>query len=469
MHTNPPPAIPVLAGIVATAGLLFLASCGGGGGSSTTSGSGQGPTVTHAALTLPNMQPRWAGLRPAVRFGDELRIGGAPPPGRTALTEAASHGDTTVSHGRVTDGVGASALVDYLQHDAAQRSVSRLFRWVAAPVLRYVEGATAAQVDELVRAVQLINANLPRDFQLTVDSTPVSATADAAGTGPDTLAAGQILAEFAGQADWEIPVPVRPEWAGAAYWWAVGGQAITTARVWIDDTRPHETLTTIVHELGHALGRAHPDPARFPDTVMLAGVANAVEGYVLHPLDREALLAVHGTLEAGDTAADIAAGLGPWEDESMHVRGDLNGLAFGASLRNGLVRPWAAGPRPGIDLEDNAGLSGSVSWEGRLLGLTPGGDSVAGAADMTIDLGTLRGDLEFTDLQSWAGAPGTVGTGATWGDGGLEYTVGVLGNLFARTGGDEGLISGAFFGGGHEGMAGMLERDDLSAGFAGTR
>ncbi len=469
MRTNPPPAIPDFAGIVATAGLLTLAACGGGGGSSTTSGGGQGPTVSLADLTLPHMQPRWAGLRPAVRFGEELRVGGAPPPGRSALTEVASHGDATVSHGLVVDGVGAGALVDYLQHDVAQRSVSRLLRFESAPAVRYVAGATAAQVDELVRAVQIINANLPKDFQLTVDSTPVFATVEAAGVNADTLAPGQVLAEFAGQDDWEPGFQILPEYYGAAQFWTDGSGAILTARVWIDDTRQHETLTTIVHELGHALGRAHPDLARFPDTVMLARTANAVEGYVLHPLDREALLAVHGTLEAGDSPADIAIDLGPWEDESMHVRGDLNGLAFGASLRNGLVRPWAAGPRPGTDLEGNAGLSGSASWEGRLLGLTPDRDSVAGAADMTIDLGTLRGDLEFTELESWAGPPGTVGTGAAWGDGDLEYRVGVLGNLFARTGGDEGLISGAFFGGGHEGMAGMLERDDLSAGFAGTR
>ena len=312
---------------------------------------------------------------------------------------------------RFADGVGASALTSYMQEDIGRFTRPALRRWETAPVVRYVEGATAAQIDELVRAVQLVNANLPRDFQLTVDTTPVSAAVDAAGVDHNTLATGQILAEFASQADWET-TNIEPGYYGYAWFWTAAGDAITTARIWIDDTRPHETLTTIMHELLHAMGRQHPDPARFPDTVMLAGVANAVEGYVMHPLDREALLAVRTVLEAGETAADIARDLGPWDDESMHVRGEIGDLAFGASLRNGHARPWAAVPRPGIDLADNDQLSGDVTWEGRLLGLTPGGDSVAGATGMTIDLETLRGDLEFTRLESWAGAPGLAGTGA---------------------------------------------------------
>ena len=38
-----------------------------------------------------------------------------------------------------------------------------------------------------------------------------------------------------------------------------------------------------------------------------------------------------------------------------------------------------------------------------------------------------------------------------------------------QTGGDAGTVTGAFFGPAHEGMGGVLERDDLSAGFGGKR
>ena len=144
-------------------------------------------------------------------------------------------------------------------------------------------------------------------------------------------------------------------------------------------------MAVLAHELIHALGRDHPDRARFPDSIMNIP-AVAADAYLLYPLDREALLAVYGTLSPGATPGEIATDLGPWDDESIHLRGDLGDLAFGASLRNGLAQPWAVVPRPGIDLADNDALTGSATWTGRLLGLTPTADSVAGAAGLTIDL-----------------------------------------------------------------------------------
>ena len=331
--------------------------------------------------------------------------------------------------------------------------------------MRYVEGTTVEQIDEIVRAVQLLNANLPSDFQLALASTPVDAATDAAAVDANTLPSHQILVEYDRREDWEISHEGEPD--GVALVADVGG-TIVAARVWVDHTRSNNTMETLVHELIHTLGRLHPDPARFPDTIMKP-TGGGVAGYVLHPLDQEALLAVYGTLQAGDTPADIATDLGPWDDESTHLRGDLGSLAFGAAPRNGLVRPWAAGPRPGADLADNAELTGSASWVGRLLGLTPTGEAVAGGAEMTVDLASLGGDLDFTELESWAGAPGLAGTGAMWRDGDLSYQVSVRGNLFRRVGGDNGHITGAFFGASHEGMGGTLVRDDLSAGFAGQR
>ena len=233
---------------------------------------------------------------------DELRIGAAPPPARSALAPVAAHGQATVSHGTVQDGVGAAALIDYLQRDAAEGQAGVLVRFDEAPTVRYVEGASAGQVDELVGAVRLINANLPRDFQLTVDSSPVTAAADAAGTGAATLAAGQILVEFDRREDWEITYDPADNPVGAALWWGQGG-ATSTARVWVDDTRVPAgapNMTVLVHELIHALGRFHPDPARFPDSIMNIPAVVA-DAYLLYPLDREALLAVYGTLSPGAT------------------------------------------------------------------------------------------------------------------------------------------------------------------------
>ena len=78
----------------------------------------------------------------------------------------------------------------------------------------------------------------------------------------------------------------------------------------------------------------------------------------------------------------------------------------------------------------------------------------------------MLGTADFTGLEQWAAdaAPGAAGTGATWHDGDLSYAIAVRGNTFVQTGGDDGTVTGAFFGLAHEGMGGVLERDDLSAG-----
>ena len=193
-------------------------------------------------------------------------------------------------------------------------------------------------------------------------------------------------------------------------------------------------------------------------------------------IDGEALLAAYTRLAPGTLPEDLSAeSLGPWEDTSFHLRGDLElaggEAAFGVALRNGLARPWASGPAPLAALENNSALFGTVGWNGALLGLTPSAETVAGQARLAVELSTLDGRLDFTGLERWGveTAPGEVGSGTNWGDGDLEYAVEVRGNSFHRTGGDDGEVAGAFFGAAHEAMGGVLERSDLTAGFGGTR
>ena len=318
------------------AALLTLAACGGGGGSATTSGGGEGPATTIADLILPQARPADAGQSPVIQFGNELRAGGMPPPSAAGLASAPPHGQAAVRHGRVRDGLGAGALTGYLQHDAtgAEDALGHVRRFGTAPVVRFVTGTTPAQVGEIVRAVQLLNAALPRDFQIAVDSAAVPDP----GPGHQILPRGQILVEYDRREDWEIQTQGNPAGLAQIYTTTTPG-VIAFARVWVDRTRTSSSLRTLLHELGHALGRLHPAPGRFPGTIMNNPSMMGVAGYELHPLDREALLAVYGTLQPGATPADIAADLGPWADESLHVRGDIGGIAFGAALRNGLARP----------------------------------------------------------------------------------------------------------------------------------
>ena len=163
--------------------------------------------------------------------------------------------------------------------------------------------------------------------------------------------------------------------------------------------------------------------------------------------------------------------LGPWNDMSFHLRGDVGDVSFGVASFNGLLQPWASGPTPIMDLADNQALSGSATWTGRLLGFTSNSESLAGATHLSINLSTLSGRIDFTGLEHWGvnADPGAIGSGQTWNDGDLGYGVIVRGNTFYQTGGDAGEVTGAFFGAGHEGMGGVVERSDMSAGFGGTR
>ena len=83
------------------------------------------------------------------------------------------------------------------------------------------------------------------------------------------------------------------------------------------------------------------------------------------------------------------------------------------------------GPTPNSSLGDNTALSGDARWSGRLLGLTPDAETVAGAARLTVDLPTLSGSLDFSELKNWPvdTPPGTTGSGAAWRDGQLSYRI----------------------------------------------
>ena len=168
------------------------------------------------------------------------------------------------------------------------------------------------------------------------------------------------------------------------------------------------------------------------------------------------------TLDRGTTYRFISAAVSTlWTDRFPSVSPP------GTAWRN----HGRSGQRPQRIWRTTRLLSGTASWSGRLLGFTPTVEVIAGTADLAMDLGTLNGQLEFANLESWApnAAPGQIGSGTIWGDGDLQYTVGVRGNTFVQNGGDEGTVTGAFFGSAHEAMGGVVERVDLTAGFGGSR
>ena len=444
---------------------------------------------------LPLQTPLQARQAPILLLETAHHVGADVAAPADALTQVAIHGDARVFHGSVQDGVGAAELIAYLEADSSLPQSGEEYGMapdtiIEVPLLRFradpptvhvADGTPPALVDETVRAVQAINAALPQDWQLGFSPDPAPA-------GTLEPADGQIHVTFARQEDWPTDaVPPDGDDIGLAepVFSAVptGDPAVPLrfeyvgGRVWVDHTRTEglERLGVIAHELIHLLGRNHVDAARFPETIMVDGGSEELTEHILHPLDREALLAAYGHLEPDTLPSDIATELGDWADTSLHVRGavDIEGgeILFGAALRNGLSQPWATGPAPETALADNAALSGRVGWSGRLLGLTPDAETVAGAADLSVDLATMLGSADFTGLEQWAAdaAPGDLGTGTVWNDGDLRYDIEVRGNTFVQTGGDAGTVTGAFFGPAHAGMGGVLDRDDLSAGFGGKR
>ena len=446
------------------------------------------------APELPLQTAMHARQVPVVDLGGRLHVGADVAPLAGELPVVAVLGDASVSHGMIRDGVGAAEVTSYLQADALSYGApddaddsdveilpgGLVFRFAAIPpTVRVAEGTPGALIDETARVVQAINAALPREWQLRFSPDPIPAVAS-------LPADGEILVTFAPQADWLIETsPPTDEHIGLAeprYAMLPTGDPqvpwrieIVAGRVWVDPSQTEglQRLGVIAHELIHLLGRGHVDPERFPNTLMVAGGSAELSEHILHPLDREALYAVYDRLAESTTPERIAEELGPWSDTSMHVRGALDigsgEIVFGAALRNGLTQPWAVGPTPTSDLRDNTALLGRVRWSGRLLGLTPDSETVAGAAELAVDLPSLSGALNFSGLEYWPAstAPGTEGTGAPWRDGRLGYRIAVRGNTFIQSGGNAGLATGAFFGPSHEGMGGVLVREDLSAGFGG--
>ena len=372
---------------------------------------GQGPLPVTATPELPLQTAVHAPQAPAVDLDGRLHVGAAVAAPAGTLPIVAVHGGASVSHGTFRDGVRAAELVSYLRADAVSYGApddedgsdvellpgGLVFRFAAEPpTVRVAEGTPAALIDETVRVVQAINAALPRAWQLRFGTDPVP-------VGTPVPADGEILIAFAPQASWpaEALAPddegiglAEPRYAivptgDPEVPWRI---EIVAGWVWVDPSQTErvERMGVIAHELIHLLGRNHVDPERFPETLMVAGGSEELTRHILHPLDREALLAVYGRLATATTPDRIAEELGPWSDTSLHVRGELeleeHKIAFGTALRNGLSQPWAVGPTPNTDVRGNTALSGNIFWSGRLLGLTPRAETVAGAAALTVEL-----------------------------------------------------------------------------------
>ena len=452
--------------------VIMLYGCGGGGG-----GGSSFPT-------LPALMPAQSRNAPVVFLRDGIQVGGDVRPARNALSPAGMHDGVAVSSGRVRDGENAERVLDYLDKQKFPLITSgaitinniSLATFYGKPTVLIRESTADRYVDDIVRTIQFINTALPYGKRITISIERAPDTpedSDSLNLIPD----GQIWIGIAPQDTWPIADHVEVEVAG------LQGGGNTASFIWINSTSRGVTRgkialqRTLAHEIFHAIGmRAHFEEGYFTRSVMADNRAfwSHYPVYILSEMDREALYALYKRYSENSYYGYVEYDpnkLGPWTDVSFYLRGDLGDVSFGASSRNGLIQPWAFGPSPETQLADNRALTGSVSWSGRLLGFTAHSESLAGKADLSLNIGTLRGNIDFTNLEHWGvhAVPGAVGSGTRWNDGDLRYGVVVRGNSFVQSGGDAGEVTGMFFGPNHEGMGGVVERADMSAGFAGKR
>ena len=442
-----------------TIAALTLTSCGGGGGMSATTTGGMTDT--------PNMD-----MREALPF---------PVTGRNRDAMSHETGTTSVAHmpvvddgryfyvgvdqgehlddlavstiggievysGTLNDGIIEADVREYLQG-----SVRNSYRMV--PTVRVIGPSSATERRRVEAAVRLVNAALPEGVKIRVDA-PRSDLSLSDTTASDVYyRVGQedvdtIQIEF-------LPCSLyRKCGTAAATTWSVHGndprayiQMNRGANVYGDDRR-HTIL--LAHELIHAMGLDMHPSARF-DTILentsdiyATHQSSPAPMSVLYPIDRAALWALYSPTS-----------LGSWASESQHIAiGGAHGN-FGVALRNGRAEPWAHGIRPATSLARNAGLSGTVTWGGVLVGFTPSAEAVVGGAAIVVNLATLAGRADFTEL--------------TWSRGDLGYTIAVIGNTFRETGGDAGRLTGVFAGRNHEAAGGTLQRTDLTAAFGAER
>ena len=457
--------------------LLALAGCGGGGGG----GSGTGNPATQEDSARPVVPESSSSSRendppvpPIYVTQSSYHVGAGVAPLPTQLSQLRTRGGIAISEGNVDDVSSASDIVSYLEPNLTFSDYTGLASFRTPPIVQVAPGASERQRELTEIAVKIINTALPYDRRLRISS---SYTSEQEGT---------ISVHFGTEAEEDPDSEYRQLGEARPNFWfidqldpetqtyrvsergAISGEVTIYADEFqgaVDNDQAR--IAVIVHELLHTLGLlGHISEASTFETILTEELDLPLGPFIIGDLDRHALLAVYSKLQPGLQPEDLtAASLGSWSTVSTHLRGEFEvpggSAAFGAAYSNGLSQPWASGPRPSVNLAANTSLSGTATWRGAVLGFTPSADKVIGDTRLVLRLSSLAGELEFTGLEDL--------NGNTWRDGDLVYSVAVEDNFFTHTGGDSGVVRGVFVGSGHEGMAGVLERSDLSAGFGGKR
>ena len=363
------------------------------------------------------------------------------------------------------DGTSRETVARYMR-DAVEGSV---IRHRSAPTLRFAVSTDLIRRNYTERAVRMINSALPPQHRIRIGSDVPDRTQD--------IPNGEIFVDFVSERDFQ--------WRGRAVAQRVLFDKEPTnprfsTHIWVDkdnfensiahNLNRDEMTRIMIHEILHALGMtSHVEGV---GTSVMNSRVNRRE--FLYPIDKDGLLALY-LLDVDDLPSEF----GPWNETSMNISGELDGIRFGVRSYNGGVTPWAEGNEPGTLLagthriidgpEIARHLSGPVTWRGSLVGHTLETEAVTSDAELEVYIptsvrrGNLTGNLRFNDMEYRS-------SGVQWGPGALAFEVNVTGNSFVWSSGpNAGVINGKFYGERHEVMGGTLERSDLTAAFGGRR
>ena len=432
--------------------ILLAAGCGGGAGTHQPSEpipqQPSEPIPQPTVESVPPVRASDAEAMPVWRRHDQLAIG------TMRINPRRITNGNYGSGAPVRDGQSRIAVESYLMAHArgTPDKAPGLAIFRSAPTVHLASGASAFQRQQVVLALQTLNETLPPRWHLRMGADVAPHT---------TPPAGRIHIGFDADA---------PD-AGTADVQIGADGPIHSARVTINPSRITDRMMprALAHELLHSLGFA--SHIESPDSALSAVLDPSLPGVAmsLYPIDRDGLTAAYVYVQPGTQPMEIWDSLGAWADTSTYLVGRYASSDYGIAMRNGVGRPWAIGDEPDVSLADSP-LTGSLSWRGTFLGMTPVGAYVVGDAGIRIDAERLLGSVDFTGLETWpVGERAIAFTGEPWMDGDLRYSVEVLGNTFREIGGDDGILTGIFVGKAHEGAAGTLERDDLTGAFGAER
>ena len=407
-----------------------------------------------------------SGLRPGdarhmpVWTTRDALIVGIHPDAAVSLPDTGFRGDTDLHYGTTDDGTNRDHLAAFVS-DLVEEKGGSVSRFPSPPVVRLVGPATNAERDGAIRAVQLLNAALPDNWKLDVEFSP-DRRRPTPSMGPDVP--GEIILAFYPDNEWR-----HGEALGYADTAGLGAGNVGIRRNRDGD---HVFTGAILHEIIHLIANVyHVEDFR--------SIMNVMSFRGFSTIDREFLHVLFTRFDHGDNPADF----GPWDDTATYIHGSNGHASFGVAMRgtpgNRYFEPWGSGWNPNhyqggaSSPAQNSDLSGTVTWNGTLVGFTPDENPVVGDAELRVRMSNLSGRADFTGLEQWAAgtAPGSAGSGTMWGDGDLSYRLDITGNRFRDQAGslDAGRLTGAFVGYNHEGVTGTLERGDLTAAFGATR